>query len=95
MSPVHSCLLYIHEVDFDFRRCEYYSVGFGGTRDHLCSYEASTGLYDTEYLEALFDDDKEEIVRIESAANSNGFGPLTPCSTTWNNNSVKVHCREY
>jgi len=93
VRPIH-CLLYLHEVNFRFLRCEYYSVRFGGTRDHLYSYEASTGPYDVEYLEALFDNDKEEIARVESTAHSNGFGPLALCSTVWNNNSVKIHCRE-
>jgi len=66
----------------------------GGTWDHLCSYEVSTGLYDVEYLEALFDDDKEAITQIESLACKSGFGPLASCPTAWNNSSVKVHCHE-
>ena len=76
------------------QRCEYYSMQPGGTWDHLCSYEVSTGLYDVEYLEALFDDDKEAITQIESLACKSGFGPLASCPTAWNNSSVKVHCHE-
>jgi hypothetical protein len=76
-------------------RCEHYSIGFGGTRDHLFSYDAGSGLYDVEYLEALFENDTDEIARIEKVAFNDGFGPLTACSTIWNNNSVKVHCREF
>jgi hypothetical protein len=87
-------LQYIHNLTLDILSCEYYSVELGGTRDHLFSYDAGSGLYDLPYLEALFDNDEEEIVRIESAAHSDGFGPLAPCSTAWNNNSVKIHCRE-
>ena len=64
------------------------------SKAHLCSYEAGAGLYDVEYLEALFDDDTEEITQTESAAYSNGFGPLAPCSTVCNSSSVKIHCRE-
>jgi hypothetical protein len=76
------------------QRCEYYSTQHGGTRDHLCSYKVSMGLYDVEYLEALFDDDKEAITQIEGSACKSGFGPLVSCPTAWNNSSVKVHCRE-
>jgi hypothetical protein len=47
-----------------------------------------------EYFEALFDDDTEEITRIENAANSDGFGPLASCSTIWNANSIKIHCHK-
>jgi hypothetical protein len=64
------------------------------TRDHLCSYEVGTGLYDVEYLEVLFDDNKEAITQIEGSAYKSGFGPLVSCPTAWNNSSVKVHCRE-
>jgi hypothetical protein len=75
-------------------RCEHYSIRPGGTRDHLCSYEVSTGLYDVEYLEALFDGDEGTIAEIENVAYKDGFGPLAACSTVWNHSSVKVHCRE-
>ena len=75
-------------------RCEHYSVQFGGTQDHLFSYEVGTGLYDVEYLEALFDNDIEEITWIENAACNGRFGPLALCSTTWNPNAIKVHCCE-
>jgi hypothetical protein len=85
--------LYMHILTHT-SRCEHYSVRFGGTRDHLFSYEVGTGLYDVEYLEALFDNDMEEITRIENAACNDGFGPLALCSTTWNPNAIKVHCRE-
>ena len=78
----------------DTTRCEYYSVKFGGTRDHLFSYEPGTGLYDVAYLEALFDNDADEILRFENTALRDGFGPLASCSTVWNSSSVKVHCRE-
>jgi hypothetical protein len=81
------------EIDL-FSRCEHHSTRLGGTRDHLFSYEAGTGLYDLEYLEALFDEDTEEIARIEKLAHGDGFGPLVSCSTAWNPNTIKVHCRE-
>ena len=85
---------YILNLTLNILSCEYYSVELGGMRDHLFSYDAGSGLYDLPYLEALFDNDEEEIVQIESAAHSDGFGHLAPCSTTWNNNSVKIYCRE-
>jgi len=47
-------------------RCKHYSVQFGGTQDHLFSYEVGTGLYDVEYFEALFDENTEEIAWIEN-----------------------------
>jgi hypothetical protein len=75
-------------------RCEHYSIRLGGTRDHLISYDAGTGLFDEEYLEALFDGNAEEIARIEGVAYKDGFGPLASCSMISNHNSVKVHCRE-
>ena len=76
------------------QRCEHYSIRPGGTRDHLCSYEVSNGLYDIEYLEALFDGDESAIAEIENSAHKDGFGPLAACSTVWNHGSLKVHCRE-
>ena len=79
----------------NIRRCEHYNVQPEGTQDHLCSYKVSTGLYDIEYLEALFDGDEEEIAQIEkSAHDEDRFGPLAACSTIWNHSSLKVHCRE-
>jgi hypothetical protein len=75
-------------------RCEHYSIQLGGTRDHLFSYDPGTGLFDEEYLEALFDGNAEEIAQIEGAANKDGFGPLASCSVVLNHNSIKVHCRE-
>jgi hypothetical protein len=85
-----SCILQIDLCS----RCEHYSIQLGGTRDHLFSYEAGTGLYDEEYLEALFDGNTEEITQIEGAAYKDGFGPLASCSMMSNHNSIKVHCRE-
>jgi hypothetical protein len=76
------------------QRCEHYSIWPGGTRDHLCSYEVSTGLYDIEYLKALFDGDESTVSEIENSAYKDGFGPLAACLTVWNQSSVKVHCHE-
>ena len=61
----------------------------------MCSYEVSSGLYDVDYLEALFDGNEQEIAQIEKSAQSNGFGPLTSCTTVWNYSTIKVQCREW
>lgn len=74
-------------------RCEHYSMRLGGMRNHLFSYEVGNGLYDMDYLEALFDDDEDEIRRFESTAQKKGYGPLVACSTIANHNSIKVNCR--
>src|ERR1700676_1288022 len=57
--------LYMHILTHT-SRCKHYSVRFGGTQDHLFSYEVGTGLYDVEYFEALFDENTEEIAWIEN-----------------------------
>ena len=41
---------YIHNLTLDILSCKYYSVELGGTRDHLFSYDAGSGLYDLPYL---------------------------------------------
>jgi hypothetical protein len=82
--------LYMHILTHT-SRCEHYSVQFGGTWDHLFSYEVSTGLYDIEYLEVLFDNNMEEITQIENDACNNGFGP--PGIVFYHMES-QCHCRE-
>jgi hypothetical protein len=69
-------------------RCEHYSIGFGGTRDHLFSYDVSSGLYDVEYLEALFENDTDEIARIEKVA-FNGSDVLCSDLILQNNKIIK------
>ena len=73
--------------------CKHHSLQLGGTRDHLFTYEVGNGQYDTEYLEALFNGDVDEIECVEATARTGGYGPLAPCSTISNYNSVKVNCR--
>ncbi|KAF9029442.1 hypothetical protein BDZ89DRAFT_1249203 [Hymenopellis radicata] len=48
--------------------------------------------YDMEYLEAVLEEDDEEITRIESEAESAGYGPLATCSTVVNFSSKRVVC---
>ena len=52
------------------------------------------GLYDVEYLEALFHKDQELIQDIEEEHALEGMGLLAHCSTMSNFNSMKVKCCE-
>ncbi|KAF7968248.1 hypothetical protein HWV62_31541 [Athelia sp. TMB] len=63
-----------------------------GLRDHLFTYTPGGGLYDTEYLEALFDEDTDTIRRFEVAAQEAGYGPLTSCTHVTNHTSIRVNC---
>lgn len=63
--------------------------------NHLFSYAVSSGLYDLEYLEALFGDDTEAISEYELAAMDDGYGPLASCKTVSNFSSIRLNCREY
>ena len=53
------------------------------------------GLYDIDYLEALFHEDHKLIQEIEENYAPDGLGPLGPCLTMLNFNSMKVNCRKY
>ncbi|KAF7981503.1 hypothetical protein HWV62_33057 [Athelia sp. TMB] len=75
-----------------FVRCEYFKSRTGGTRDHLFTYNPGCGLYHTEYLEALFDEDIEAINKFEVAAKEDGYGPLAPCTHVTNHSSIRVNC---
>ncbi|KAF7969705.1 hypothetical protein HWV62_26162 [Athelia sp. TMB] len=77
-----------------FVRCEHFSARPGGLRDHLCTFEVSSGLYDADYLEALFEGDAEAIDSYEYAARDEGYGPLASCDTVANFNTQKMNCRE-
>ncbi|KAF9061364.1 hypothetical protein BDP27DRAFT_1235430 [Rhodocollybia butyracea] len=73
--------------------CEHYRSAT--SRDHLVNYDISSGLYDFEYLRALFTNDTEELELIEDGAQDNGYGPLALCSTITNASSQHVtalHC---
>jgi hypothetical protein len=76
-------------------RCEHYSTTADGTRDHLMNYDVGNGLFDIEYLEALFLNDMDAIMDIEAKASLVGFDPCAYCSTITNVSSVKVHCRTF
>ncbi|KAJ3924494.1 MAG: hypothetical protein NXY57DRAFT_969752 [Lentinula lateritia] len=63
------------------------------SRGHLINYDVGSGLYDLEYLEALFRNNVDEIEFIESNAQADGYGPLAPCSTIVNFSSQRIDCR--
>jgi hypothetical protein len=73
--------------------CEHYdSVN---NRQHFLDYTPSKGAMDCDYLEALFNQDTEEIQRIESAASALGYGLLAQCNTVCNFSSQRIVCRKY
>lgn len=49
--------------------------------------------YDTGYLEALINSDVGRIVSYETAAASQGYGPLVPCNVTDAARGQKQLCR--
>ncbi|KAF7975392.1 hypothetical protein HWV62_9607 [Athelia sp. TMB] len=95
-DPKSTCsgkLLFEHDQEGRaFVRCEYFSPHVDGTRDHLFTYNPGSGLYNTEYLEALFHEDAEAVSKFELAAKANGYGPLAPCTYVANHTSVRVNC---
>ncbi|KAF9061884.1 hypothetical protein BDP27DRAFT_1428444 [Rhodocollybia butyracea] len=80
-------------LDYDSKgtpyvHCEHYRSAT--SHDHLVNYDISSGLYDFEYLRALFTNDTEELELIEDGAQDNGYGPLALCSTITNASSQHV-----
>ncbi|KAF8991724.1 hypothetical protein BDZ89DRAFT_1173203 [Hymenopellis radicata] len=69
-------------------QCEHYDSLT--SRDHY--NQRLNDSLDTEYLEALFLNDLEEICRIEDAAMSLGYGPKVDCNTVVNVTSQRVCC---
>ncbi|KAJ3849802.1 hypothetical protein EV368DRAFT_46593 [Lentinula lateritia] len=72
-----------------------YGVMIDGTpyiKDHFFDQAVGNGSYDTEYIEAVLSNDQEEISRIESEAESIGYGPKTECSTVVNRSSQRLVC---
>ncbi|KAJ7194417.1 hypothetical protein GGX14DRAFT_576364 [Mycena pura] len=64
-----------------------------GNLDHLIDFTAGSGLYNTEYLEALFFNDTDMIAEFEeqglAVANT---GPSSICTTVANCSTIKVDC---
>ena len=72
--------------------CEFYAKD--GACDHLLDYGPASGLYDLDYLQALFNSDQDEIAVIEAEAKEHGFDPASQCAVVMNNTSVRVMCCE-
>jgi hypothetical protein len=71
-------------------RCEHYS--WVGNRDHLKIVLDES--FDIEYMEAHFNEDKDELERIELRAAAIGYGPRVACTTVTNFSAQRVCCRE-
>lgn len=76
----------------DSRSCEHYDPIY--SRDHLINFDVGNGLYDTDYLEALFTGDELEVRRLEEEAFVETDSPLTMCFTVYNSSSVRAFCGE-
>lgn len=89
LPPELPCSTYLLRLS----RCEHYNFG---NKDHLITYDAGSGLYDTPYLEALFRNDTDTVKDFEFDAFYEGTGPLiSDCPTVYNFSSVKVNCRVF
>ncbi|KAJ7596417.1 hypothetical protein C8J56DRAFT_1040671 [Mycena floridula] len=71
-----------------FVACEHYDSEI--SRDHVIYY--MDGSYDEEYLEAVLEEDTEEIERIERAAEALGYGPRVTCTTIANASTQRAFC---
>lgn len=83
------CMLAFRDLTQDFCRCEHYSTS---SRDHYIHYLDDS--YDTDYLEAYFHEDSDELDRIEQEVWELGAGPLAECTTVSNFSSQRIFCRE-
>lgn len=50
--------------------------------------------FDIEYMEAHFNEDMDELERIELRAAAMGYGPRVACTTVTNFSAQRVCCRE-
>lgn len=72
-------------------RCQFYDRK--SDIDHFISLDTGRGIYDTEYLKALFTNDLETIAQYEDhAAAKHGVGPSTSCTTIANFSTIRVNC---
>ena len=69
-------------------RCEHYSRD--GNQDHLKLLLDES--YDLDYIDAHFNEDTDEIDRIELKAAMMGYGPHTTCMTVINYSAQCVCC---
>ncbi|KAJ3740786.1 hypothetical protein DFH05DRAFT_1404766 [Lentinula detonsa] len=61
-------------------------------RGHFFDGSIGNGRYHVGYLQAVFEGDTEEIVRLETEAKLNGYGPLAACQTAVNRSSQRITC---
>ncbi|KAG6819294.1 hypothetical protein H0H93_013296 [Arthromyces matolae] len=80
-------LLEYNEEGNPYIVCEHYTRQ---SRDHYVQY--LHGCFDIQYLEAYFNEDTEEMDRIEEEAHSLGYGPLITCNNYANITSQRSHC---
>ncbi|KAJ7322001.1 hypothetical protein DFH08DRAFT_818378 [Mycena albidolilacea] len=67
--------------------CEFHS---SNNRFHL--YRILDDSYNLDYIEAFFNEDDDELQRIEEAACLLGYGPLATCKNITNFSSQRFHC---
>ncbi|KAJ7257624.1 hypothetical protein C8J57DRAFT_1074290 [Mycena rebaudengoi] len=97
-SPKTSCdgrLLFQYDNQGKaFIRCEHYHRK--RNIDHLIDWDAGRGLYDINYLEALFLGDPDTIADFgEDGLALSDKGPFAVCSTVANFSSIKVNSNEH
>ncbi|KAG6917541.1 hypothetical protein DXG01_002177 [Tephrocybe rancida] len=80
-------LLQYSDEEQPYILCEHYERS---SRDHYIQY--LDGSYDVDYLEAYFNEDNEEMDRIEEGALGLGYGPLADCTNIANSSSQRTHC---
>ncbi|KAF8587233.1 hypothetical protein K439DRAFT_1614519 [Ramaria rubella] len=90
-SPEASCKGQLvfgrHKDGHAYVKCEHYGLH---NHPHLIDHRVQET--DEEYMEALFDNDQDEVARIEQAATAEGRGPLLPCHTVANSTSMWPFC---
>ncbi|KAF8589045.1 hypothetical protein K439DRAFT_1613111 [Ramaria rubella] len=92
-SPEASCKGWLvfgrHKDGYAYIKCEHYG---SHNRHHLIDHRVQET--NEEYMEALFDNDQDEVARIGQAATAEGRGPLLPCHTVANSTSMWPFCLE-
>lgn len=88
--PINAIIEHLFQLSNYWTRCEHYS--WDGNRDHLKLVLDDS--FDLEYIEAHFNEDMEELERIELRAAAMGYGPRVTCTTVTNFSAQRVCCRE-
>ncbi|KAJ3906921.1 hypothetical protein F5879DRAFT_897100 [Lentinula edodes] len=83
----------LFQLSFDgtpYIKCEYHATK--NNRDHFFDNTVGNGRFDVQYLEAVLTEDHEEVDRIESQAQLDGYGPRVSCHMVTNNTSQRLTC---